>query len=287
MKFLCLATDYDGTLAQHGDVEDSTVGALKALRETGRKLILVTGRELPDLRKVCHFTDIFDRIVAENGALLHNPADESSKVLAPEPSEEFVERLRACGVSPLSIGLGIVATQEVYSGVVLEVIRELKLPLQAIPNKGALMILPTSVDKASGLRVALAELRLQPKEVVGVGDAENDSVFLAMCGYSVACRWRGHCLRLGRRDILGLSPGWLRKGATRQFRHCADIATVWTLGAGFGCIGKSSWVLVVNVRSRKRLSSLVSLRLLRASTVCPRLQSHPCRICHDAEPIPC
>jgi hydroxymethylpyrimidine pyrophosphatase-like HAD family hydrolase len=186
MKFLCLATDYDGTLAQHGDVEESTINALRALRETGRKLVLVTGREMADLAKVCHFIDVFDRVVAENGALLHNPADESSKVLAPEPPEVFVERLRACGVSPLSVGLGIVATQEIYSGVVLETIRELKLPLQAIPNKGALMVLPSSIDKASGLRAALAELRLQPKEVVGVGDAENDFVFLRMCGFSVA-----------------------------------------------------------------------------------------------------
>lgn len=186
MKFLCLATDYDGTLAQHGDVEESTVKALKELRETGRKLVLVTGRELPDLRKVCHFTDLFDLIVVENGALLYHPADESCKVLAPEPPQEFVERLRASGVTPLSIGLGIVATQEIYSGVVLELIQDMKLPLQAIPNKGALMILPTNVDKATGLRVALSKLRLQPREVVGVGDAENDSVFLAMCGYSVA-----------------------------------------------------------------------------------------------------
>ena len=186
MKFLCLATDFDGTLAQHGDVEDSTVTALKELRESGRKLVLVTGRELPDLFKVCHFIDIFDRIVAENGALLHNPADESSKVLAPEPPEEFVERLRACGVSPLSIGLGIVATREVYSGVVSQMIRELNLPLQAIPNKGALMILPSTVDKASGLRVALSELRLQLREVVGVGDAENDVAFLRICGCSAA-----------------------------------------------------------------------------------------------------
>jgi hydroxymethylpyrimidine pyrophosphatase-like HAD family hydrolase len=186
MKFLCLATDFDGTLAQHGDVQDSTVAALKQLRETGRRLVLVTGRELSDLSKVCPFIDIFDRIIAENGALLHNPADESSKILAPEPPEEFVEALRARGVSPLSIGLGIVATREVYSGVVAQMIRELNLPLQVILNKGALMILPTTVDKASGLRAALSELHLQPSEVVGVGDAENDIVFLRACGYSVA-----------------------------------------------------------------------------------------------------
>jgi len=186
MKFRCLATDYDGTLAQHGDVEDSTVAALKELRETGRKLVLVTGREMTDLLKVCHFTDIFDRIVAENGALLHNPIDQSSKILSPEPPEEFVEALRSCGVTPLSVGLGIIATSELYSGVVQETIEGLGLPLHAISNKGALMILPSNIDKASGLRAALAELHLQPDEVAGIGDAENDFVFLAMCGLAVA-----------------------------------------------------------------------------------------------------
>jgi len=186
MKFLCLATDYDGTLAQHGDVEESTVNALRALRESGRKLVLVTGREMVELTKICPCLDLFDRVVAENGALLYHPADESSKVLAPEPPKEFVEALRARGVSPLSVGFGIVAMQDIYSGVVRETIRELKVPLQAIPNKGALMVLPTTVDKASGLRAALSELRLQAREVVGVGDAENDFVFLRMCGFSVA-----------------------------------------------------------------------------------------------------
>src|SRR6476660_2087289 len=102
-----------------------------------------------ELTKVCSFLDLFDRVVAENGALLYHPADESSKVLAPEPPKEFVEALRARGVSPLSVGFGIVAMQDIYSGVVRETIRELKVPLQAIPNKGALMVLPTTVDKAS------------------------------------------------------------------------------------------------------------------------------------------
>ena len=51
-KYLALATDYDGTIAQHGDVTEATRQALNRWKETGRKLILVTGRELPDLQKV-------------------------------------------------------------------------------------------------------------------------------------------------------------------------------------------------------------------------------------------
>jgi HAD superfamily hydrolase (TIGR01484 family) len=185
-KYLALATDYDGTIAQHGDVTESTREALQRWKESGRKLILVTGRELPDLRKVCPFTDLFDSIVAENGALLYWPATGEKKILAPAPPEDFIHCLRAQGVSPLSFGEAIVATQENYKGVVLETIEELGLKLKVVMNKGAVMVLPTDVDKATGLRTAAEQMKIPLTEVVGVGDAENDQVFLSLCGYSAA-----------------------------------------------------------------------------------------------------
>jgi HAD superfamily hydrolase (TIGR01484 family) len=186
MKVQALATDYDGTLAWHSTVEYSTCTALQNLKESGRKLILVTGRELHELFGIFSSARMFDRIVAENGALLYEPMTERSVMLAPEPPDQFVECLRQRGVRPLSIGRSIVATQETYSGVIQEAIDELKLDWQIILNKGALMVLPRNVDKASGLRVALTELGVSPAEVVGVGDAENDHAFLNICGWSVA-----------------------------------------------------------------------------------------------------
>lgn len=64
------ATDYDGTLATDGHVHDATKDALKRLRTSGRKLILVTGRELDDLQRTFPELDLFDYVVAENGAVL-------------------------------------------------------------------------------------------------------------------------------------------------------------------------------------------------------------------------
>ena len=49
MRYHALACDYDGTIAHHGRVDDETIAALSRLRETGRRLILVTGRELKDV----------------------------------------------------------------------------------------------------------------------------------------------------------------------------------------------------------------------------------------------
>ena len=107
-------------------------------------------------------------------------------MLAPAPPEAFVARLRERGVHPLSVGRSIVASWEPMQDIVLETIRELGLELQIVFNKGAVMVLPSGVNKASGLAAALAECGLSPHNVVGIGDAENDHAFLAMCGCSVA-----------------------------------------------------------------------------------------------------
>lgn len=68
----------------------------------------------------------------------------------------------------------------------LKTIRELGLELQVIFNKGAVMVLPSGVNKATGLQAALRELGLSSHNVVSVGDAENDHAFLAVSECSVA-----------------------------------------------------------------------------------------------------
>ncbi|HEX9508624.1 MAG TPA: HAD-IIB family hydrolase, partial [Myxococcales bacterium] len=158
MRFIAFACDYDETLARLGRVSPEGVLALKRLAASGRKLLLVTGRELDDLLSVFPAADLFDRIVAENGAVLYRPATRERKRLAERPPEQFVDLLGRRGVSPLSVGEIIVATIEPNQEAVLEAIRELGLELQVIFNKGAVMVLPSGVNKGTGLRHALREL---------------------------------------------------------------------------------------------------------------------------------
>lgn len=186
MRYLALACDYDGTLANDGRVSEGTLAALARLRAFGRKLLLVTGRELEDLFSVFAHADLFERIVAENGALLYRPAGGDENVLGERPPERFVQRLRARGVQPLSAGRVIVATRRPHESTVLEVIAELGLELQIIFNKDSVMVLPTGINKATGLAAALRELDLSPRHVVAIGDAENDHAFLNLCGWKVA-----------------------------------------------------------------------------------------------------
>lgn len=186
MSFRVLATDYDGTIATHGTVDEATLAALDRLRKAGNYVVMVTGREIEDLRNVFPHLEKFDLIVGENGALLYWPGNGREQLLAPAPPPAFGDALRERGVTPLSIGRVIVATFEPHEVTALALIKEMGLELQVIFNKGSVMILPTGINKATGLRAALKELNLPVTSVVGVGDAENDHAFLELCGCSAA-----------------------------------------------------------------------------------------------------
>ncbi len=188
MHYISLITDYDGTLATYGKVSDDTIAALERLLESGRKIVLVTGRELGDLLSVFPRVDLFEWVVAENGALVYHPTSKTETVIAQAPPENFVKTLQDVNVTPLSIGRVIVSSWHPNETAILDVIRELGLEMQVIFNKGAVMVLPSGVNKASGLMAVLEEMKLSPHNIVGIGDGENDLSLLnaCQCSYAVA-----------------------------------------------------------------------------------------------------
>lgn len=184
---MCLVTDYDGTIATDSRVTSQTLAALESLQKSGRKLVLATGRVLPELLEVFpEAARLFDRIVAENGAVLYRPATCEAKVLAEPPPPAFVEELRRRGVPGIGVGDSIVASWRPHEQTVLDVIRDMGLGLQVIFNKDAVMVLPSGINKASGMLAALEELGLSVHNTTGIGDAENDHTFLALCECSAA-----------------------------------------------------------------------------------------------------
>jgi hydroxymethylpyrimidine pyrophosphatase-like HAD family hydrolase len=186
MRYRLLATDYDGTIATHGRVDEATIAALQQARAAGIKLLLVSGRELESLQRTFQQFELFDLMVLENGGLLYEPITRQEWPLCEPPPLALVEALRGRNVHPLSVGRVIVATFEPHDHAVLECIRTLGLEHQVIFNKGAVMVLPSGVNKASGLKEALLRIGIEPAEAVAVGDAENDHALLALCGVGAA-----------------------------------------------------------------------------------------------------
>jgi hypothetical protein len=186
MNYLAIASDYDGTLATEGKVDLATLAAVHQWQESGRKFILVTGRRINSLKTVFEAINICDYIVAENGAVLYHPQSQISHLLCQPASSKLIEKLQQKGIKNIAIGEVIVATWQPYEEIVRETIAQLNLSLEIILNKRAIMILPTGINKASGLELALHKLNLNPSEVIGVGDAENDLDLLQYCGLGVA-----------------------------------------------------------------------------------------------------
>src|SRR5437879_8807028 len=139
MRYHALACDYDGTIAWDGEVSEDTILALQEVRKSGRKLILVTGRELDDLIKVFPRIDLFDRVVAENGALLYRPATGEERPLAQRPPDEFWQQLIKRGADRGSVGRVIVATWRPYETSAVELIAALGLEIAVSCNEGAVV----------------------------------------------------------------------------------------------------------------------------------------------------
>ncbi|MDD5198612.1 MAG: HAD family hydrolase [Terrimicrobiaceae bacterium] len=185
MKWLAFATDFDGTIATDGMVDEATMQALQRVRDAGAATFLVTGRGLKDFAGAPGVMGLFDSVVAENGGVLYSPLTKETRVMAPPPPPQFAAELGRRGI-PVAAGQVIVATVEPHEVAVLELIKEMALELHVIFNKGAVMVLPAGVNKASGLQAALDIRGILFSGVVGVGDAENDHAFLERCGLSAA-----------------------------------------------------------------------------------------------------
>jgi hydroxymethylpyrimidine pyrophosphatase-like HAD family hydrolase len=185
VRYLALAADYDGTLATNGEISQIAIAAIERLRMSGRRVILVTGRRLEDLLMVCRRIDIFDYAVAENGAVIYTPRTRAETLLDDPVPTEFTQRLTSMGV-PYDAGRVIISTWVPNHTSVLQAIQDTGLELTITFNRGAVMVVPAGINKATGLDHALRMLGLSFHEVVGIGDAGNDHSFLERCECAVA-----------------------------------------------------------------------------------------------------
>jgi hypothetical protein len=87
-------------LARDGIVAERTIEALRRLKERSVLLVLVTGRTLEELLAIFPEVSVFERVVAENGAVLYRPGTRDYRILASPPTEKFIELLKQRGVHP-------------------------------------------------------------------------------------------------------------------------------------------------------------------------------------------
>jgi hydroxymethylpyrimidine pyrophosphatase-like HAD family hydrolase len=182
--FRAIAVDFDGTLTAGDRPSQHVLEAVARTRRDGRRVLLVTGRILAELREV--FADVdewFDSIVAENGAVVSGPR--GTRRLA-APVDTRIRRDLARAGHRVRSGEVLLACSADADLDALAAIRRLGLDYQLVYNRSELMILPAGTTKGGGLEEALADLGLSPHSAVGIGDAENDHSLLESCELGIA-----------------------------------------------------------------------------------------------------
>jgi hydroxymethylpyrimidine pyrophosphatase-like HAD family hydrolase len=185
MHLRVLALDLDGTLAEDGVVAPETWTTLRRAKDAGLALLLVTGRTLDTFASGGPFAETFEAIVAEDGAVVYFPRNDSVMLPFGRLAPELRKRLDALDI-PLERGTAIDSTRLPHDEQVLRVLRETGGGATVEYNKGAVMVLPPGATKGTGLQVALQELGYSPRSVLACGDAENDRSLFELAELSVA-----------------------------------------------------------------------------------------------------
>ena len=206
MRFSVLALDFDGTIAEHGVLDAGVRQAIADARARDITVVIVTGRILDELRGLIGDLRLVDAVVAENGAVVSFPESGRSTVLAAAAPAALADALRGAGVA-IVVGESVIEAEAATAPAVLAAIRQLELPQVIIFNRGRLMVLPSGVNKAMGLREALRSLRLSVHNTIAIGDAENDHDLIEACELGVAVAWGSAALKARADEVLeGTGP---------------------------------------------------------------------------------
>ncbi len=185
MHISVIATDFDGTISEGDQLAPEAGRVLRRWRETGQFTVLVSGRPFEFLRDLQEREHAFDLIVAENGAVLYNPHSDEMRLPFGEVPDDLVDALAQLDI-PLWRGIAIAGTTMPHDGAVWAASRELGLAVHVETNRNEVMVLPPGASKGAGLLNLLQREGLSPRNLLAIGDAENDHSLLQAAEVKVA-----------------------------------------------------------------------------------------------------
>ena len=185
MNITILAVDFDGTISQGDDLAPEARDALRRWKETGQSIILVTGRFYDFVCNLQKKEEVFDLIVAENGAILYDTHTDKTELPFGTVPAALVDRLAELDV-PLWRGRAITNTHQPHGETARAASRNLGVDVNIEENRDQVMLLPEGASKGAGLTYLLDSRGLSPRNVLAIGDAENDLTLMEVVGARVA-----------------------------------------------------------------------------------------------------
>lgn len=187
------AVDIDGTLTENGGgmVHLAALAKLRYLEKMGYNVIYVTGRSSIEAYVLAVFGGTTRIAVGENGGIITiAPQDHrllASKEKCMQGYEVLKKNLPGVKIKPVfprMTEVVLLRTFDLKEG--QKILDEYHLPLYLSDSKYAFHINEKGINKAYGLKEALTVLKVEPNQVVAIGDSETDVPMYDICGYSIA-----------------------------------------------------------------------------------------------------
>jgi phosphoglycolate phosphatase (TIGR01487 family) len=187
------AVDIDGTLTENGGgmVHLAALAKLRYLEKMGYNVIYVTGRSSIEAYVLAVFGGTTRIAVGENGGVITiAPQDHrllASKEKCMQGYEVLKKNLHGVKVKPVfprMTEVVLLRTFDLKEG--QKILDEYHLPLYLSDSKYAFHINEKGINKAYGLKEALTVLKVEPNQVVAIGDSETDVPMYDICGCSIA-----------------------------------------------------------------------------------------------------
>jgi phosphoglycolate phosphatase len=188
------AVDIDGTLTENGGgmVHLAALSKLRYLEKMGYNVIYVTGRSSIEAYVLAVFGGTTRIAIGENGGAITIGPQKHRLLASKEKCIQGYEALKKSigdtvkikPVFPRMTEVVLLRTFDLKEG--QKILEDYGLPLYLSDSKYAFHINEKRINKAYGLKEALLLLKVDPKQVVAIGDSETDIPLYEICGCSIA-----------------------------------------------------------------------------------------------------
>lgn len=188
------AVDIDGTLTENGGgmVHLAALAKLRYLEKMGYNVMYVTGRSSIEAYILAVFGGTTRIAIGENGGAITIGPQEHRLLASKEKCIQGYEVLKKSigdsvkikPVFPRMTEVVLLRTFDLKEG--QKILDDYGLPLYLSDSKYAFHINEKGINKAYGLKEALSLLKVDPKQVVAIGDSETDVPLYDICGCSIA-----------------------------------------------------------------------------------------------------
>mgnify|MGYP000103035565 CR=1 FL=1 len=180
MRVKAIITDVDYTLTDEKlRIAPDIVKFIQYLRNLGLDVILCTGRGVYETYSLALYLGASPAVIAENGAVICFMG--KIKVLGDKKvlkkalnalKESFGDEVREGSFTPRLCEL--VLERKFPIDEARKILRAKNIDVNIVDSKVAYLVTPKNADKWTGTQRILEIMKIDPKEVIAVGDSEND-----------------------------------------------------------------------------------------------------------------